>query len=204
MPRDGTKTRTRILNAAEELVLDHGFAGTTVEAILDRTGFTKGAFFHHFPSKDDLAHALVERYAEHDAETLEENMDRAERLSRDPLQQVLIFVGLFEESMDELAEPSPGCLFASYCYEAQLFDERIHRMIREAFGRWRTRLGEKLQAAIECHPPRLPVDPHDLADSFTVIIEGGFIMSKTMGEPQGVARQLRQYRNYLELLFDAA
>lgn len=203
MPRDGTETRTRILDAAEELVLDHGFAGTTVEAILDRTGFTKGAFFHHFPSKDDLAHALVERYAELDAETLEEYMERAERLSRDPLQQILIFVGLFEESMDRLTDPYPGCLFASYCYEAQLFDDRIHEVIREAFARWRIRLGEKLRSAIERHPPRLPVDPDDVADAFTVIIEGAFIVSKTMEEPRGVARQLRQYRNYLELLFDA-
>lgn len=204
MPSDPHPTRTRILDAAEGLVLDHGFAGTTIEAILERTGFTKGAFFHHFASKDELAQALVERYAEHDAATLEEFMARAERLGRDPLQQVLIFVGLFEETMDELTEPSPGCLFASYCYEAQLFDDRIHEVIREAFERWRARLGEKIRAAIESHPPRLPVDPDDLADAFTVIVEGAFIVSKTMDEPEAVARQLRHYRNYLELLFDAA
>lgn len=189
------------MDAAEELILDRGFAGTSIDAILERTELTKGAFFHHFPSKIELARALVRRYARLDAGKLEENFDRAERLARDPLQQVLIFVGLFEEEMELLTEPYPGCLFASYCYEAGRFDDDIHGVIREALAKWRRRLGEKLRRVMEERDPRMEADPEVLADMLTVIFEGAFIVSKTMAEPEAVALQLRQYRNYLELLF---
>lgn len=204
MAKNGAQTRARIMDAAEGLILDRGFAGTSVDAILERAGLTKGAFFHHFPTKTALAHALVERYAALDAQQLEEKFERAERLSRDPLQQVLIFVGLFEESMDQLVEPYPGCLFASYCYQAQLFDAETLEVSRRAMARWRERLAAKLGEAARLHPPRLAVEIEELADQMTVILEGSFIVSSVMSEPGAVAAQLRQYRSYLELLFDVA
>lgn len=195
-------TRTQIMDAAQELVLRHGFAGTSLDAILERVELTKGAFFHHFGSKSDLAHALIDRYAATDREHLEANLERAERLSRDPLQQMLILVGLYEEEMDRLTEPPPGCLFASYCYQAGLFDEEIRSIVRDSLLEWRRVLERRLRASMEERPPRLPVEAGELADVFLAISEGGFILSKTLGEPKLVAKQLRQYRNYLELLFD--
>lgn len=201
MPRDASGTRTGIMDAAEALILDAGFAGTSVDSIVERAGVTKGAFFHHFPSKADLAHALVERYAALDREHLETFLDRAERLARDPLQQLLLFVGLFEEAMEELTEPYPGCLFASYVYEAQLFDDRTHAVIRKAVGRWRNRLGAKIREVAAAHPPRVDVDLDSLTDSTWVAFEGAFVLSKAMREPGVVAAQLRQHRTYLELVF---
>jgi TetR/AcrR family transcriptional repressor of nem operon len=203
MSRNATTTRTAILDAAEQLVMSHGFGGTSVDSILERTGLTKGAFFHHFPSKGELAHALVERYAQLSQQHLEEKMARAERLSRDPLQQVLIFIALFEEEMDELAGETPGCLFAAYCYQSQLFDERIHAILRSSIAIWGDRIREKLEPAIAIHPPRLPVSVQELSDAFLVVLEGAYVVSRTMAETDGrsVAKQLRHYRNYLELLF---
>lgn len=201
MSRDPEATRSAILDSAEALILDHGFAGTTVDAVVDGAGVTKGAFFHHFESKSHLAHALVERYAALDAGHLEEGLDRAERLSPDPLHQVLIFVGLFQERMEKLAEPYPGCLFAAYCYQTGLLEEPTLEVVRSAMLTWRERLGEKLREAVERHPPRRPVEVESLADMLTVIFEGAFILSKTLGEPAAVGAQLGHYRRYLELLF---
>lgn len=201
MPRDGTETRTRIMDVAESLMLDHGFAATSVEAIVRGVGVTKGAFFHHFRTKTELAHALVERWARLDEEHLAENMDRAERLSRDPLQQLLLFVGLFEESMGSLSEPYPGCLLASAVHEAELFDAATHERIRDSVLTWRQRLRSKLDEVVAEHPPRLDVDLDVVADQLWSTFEGAFILSRTMREAGAVAEQLRQYRNYLELLF---
>lgn len=203
MPRDGSATRERILDAAEELILDHGFAATSVDRVLERTGLTKGSFFYHFRSKAELARALVERYAAQDRDKLEEFMGRAERLSGDPLQQVLIFVGLFEEAAESLTEPYPGCLFASYCYESRQFDPGTMGVISATFLAWRERLGGKLREAMARHTPRREVDPDSLADLITTVFEGSFIMSRTLQDPAMVAGHLRHYRNYLELLFAA-
>lgn len=201
MTASGSDTRSTIMDAAEELILDRGFAGTTVEAIIDRAGLTKGSFFYHFDTKDDLARAIVRRYAELDAEHLRTNLARAEEESGDPLEQVIHFVRLFEEDMEELTEPYPGCLFASYCYQNQLFDEETFGIVEDGLLRWRRLLGEKLRATMEEHEPRRPVDADDLADMLLVAFEGGLVVSKTLEEPDTVARQLALYRTFLETLF---
>ena len=80
--RDPERTRERILDCAQALILDHGFGATTVDAVTGRAGITKGAFFHHFPSKSDLGRALAHRYAELDEEHLRENPGEDALVSR--------------------------------------------------------------------------------------------------------------------------
>jgi hypothetical protein len=45
MPKDGNKTRLKILDKTQVLVLENGYAGTTINQILEKTQLTKGAFF---------------------------------------------------------------------------------------------------------------------------------------------------------------
>ena len=83
--------------------------------------------------KKELARALIKRYANDGITLFETNMERARKLSDDPLQQILIFVGLYEELFEGLTEPYPGCLLASYVYEMQQFDDDIIPIINEEF-----------------------------------------------------------------------
>jgi TetR/AcrR family transcriptional repressor of nem operon len=201
MRRDGVATRGKILDAAQSLILERGYVGMTVDHVLNEVGITKGAFFHHFKSKDALARALLERYAERDERLYRETRERAEKLSDDPLQQLLLFIGLFQEMFEGLTEPYPGCLFASYVYELQQFDEDTEELIRGSFLKWRELLQEKFEAAARRYPPRIEVTAASLADAFTVVLEGAFITSKALNEPKLVSEQLRHFRNYVELLF---
>lgn len=203
MARDAADTRRRIMDAAIPLILEQGFSGTSVDAIVAKAGVTKGAFFHHFATKTELAHELVDRWVEGDARFVEETMQRAERLGRNPLEQLLLFVGLFEESMAELDAPYPGCLMASLIYESELIDEATHSRIQESVLDWRSRLRAKLEEVVAVRPPVMEVDLDVLADQLWTAAEGAFILSKTMRDPRAVADQIRQYRNYLELLFDS-
>jgi len=200
MQRNANPTRDRILDTAQELVLATGFAGMSIDQLVQRTGVTKGAFFHHFRSKADLALALVERFAGQDLDLLGEMLARAERLARDPRQQLLVFVGLYIELFEGLSEPPAGCLLASYCYEHELFDDQVKAVCTRNFLTWRDRLGRKIREAMALYPPRLSVDADSLADGFTAAIEGAFVLSRGTHEPDVVARQLNHYRNYLELL----
>jgi TetR/AcrR family transcriptional repressor of nem operon len=204
MARDGTATRTAIMDAAQALILETGFAATSVDAVISRAGITKGSFFYHFKTKADLALALVQRDAAHDLAMLEANMTRAEGLSRDPLQQVLICMGLYEEELDKLTAPYPGCLYASFIYEAQLFDENTLAVTRAVFSDWTARIMGKLEEAMKLYRPRLSVDLKSLAEMSLVQAEGAYILSKVQRDPKAVAAQFRHYRNYLELLFAPA
>jgi TetR/AcrR family transcriptional regulator, transcriptional repressor for nem operon len=204
MPRNGEKTKTRILDAAHALVMGHGLAGTSIDMVIEKAEITKGAFFYHFKTKSDLARALVERYANQDAAHLEEQLSRAEKLSRDPLQQILILMGLFQEEVEQVVEPGGGCLIASYIYQFEELDADIRHISAQSVLHWRHRLGAKFEAVIAKYPPRLPVKAGELADGIVSTFEGAFVMMRVLQEPTQLSQQLAHYRNYIELLFSSA
>jgi TetR/AcrR family transcriptional repressor of nem operon len=195
-------TRDRILNAAEGLVIRHGFNATTLEAILGEAGASKGAFFHHFASKEALGNALVERYANADAAVLERFMGEAEALSDDPADQIVSFVRLYEEAAHDIANYQPGCLFVSFIYERGPGSPRDEDLILESIELWRDRILEKLELAAETRPRLSEVDLSALADMVFSTFEGGFILARATDEPDHLRRQLAHLRHYLELLLD--
>ncbi|NLX14573.1 MAG: TetR family transcriptional regulator [Phycisphaerales bacterium] len=56
----GQATRHDLMNIARRLFSEHGFSGTALADIQQASGLTKGAFYHHFRSKEDMALALLE------------------------------------------------------------------------------------------------------------------------------------------------
>src|SRR5688500_20354331 len=96
--RDPEKTRERILDAAQALILDHGYGATTVDAVVTRAGITKGAFFHHFGSKAALARALVEREALLERTLPDRLVARARCFAGDPTPPARIRTGRPAES----------------------------------------------------------------------------------------------------------
>lgn len=199
--RDAGRTKEKILDAAQALILDHGFGATTVDAVVGRAGITKGAFFHHFASKSDLARELVERYSQMDKDHFRHHLERARKLASDPLQRVLVLIGLYEEDFEGMEAPFPGCLFASYIYENKLFDVATLEILRESTLWWRAEMVALIEEVIRVHPPKLPVEVESLADLFYALIEGSFVMTKTLADRTLLARHTKHLRNYMELLF---
>ena len=58
------QSKTRLLDATIKVVRTKGYNATRVEDVCAEAGVTKGSFFHHFKSKDDLALAALERWKE--------------------------------------------------------------------------------------------------------------------------------------------
>lgn len=58
--RDSERTRTKILEAAFDVIYEQGFRSSSINDILAKTGLTQGAFFHYFATKNDLGYALVD------------------------------------------------------------------------------------------------------------------------------------------------
>jgi TetR/AcrR family transcriptional repressor of nem operon len=201
-PRDPEKTRDRILDAAQALILEAGFSATTVDALVGRAGITKGAFFHHFASKADLAHAVIERFAEWDRKMLGQMVARAERISSDPLQQLLTLLALYEEVFETQGDPASGCLFASYIYEKRLFGPETIDVLRGSVLEWRRVMRARLDQVLVKYKARREVDLDTLADLFYSLTEGAYVMTKTMDDRRLIAKQTRELRNYFELLFE--
>lgn len=204
MPKDSTSTRDSILDAAQEQILEKGYGGTSVDAILSQTGVTKGAFFHHFPTKQDLAYAIIERYAAADRAMLDEFVERASEIASDPLHRLLIVIGLYQDSMGVRNDPTKGCIFAAYGYQSGVFGERTSEVVTDSFAYWLDVIGGMFQEAIDAHPPRKDVSAQDLAMTALTIFQGGLSLSKNFNNPDLLAVQLRHFRSQLELLFGAA
>jgi TetR/AcrR family transcriptional repressor of nem operon len=201
MPRDGSATKQRILDTAHDLILQQGYAATSLDQILGASGATKGAFFHHFASKEAMAEALFEQYVAGDERIFVETFERAEGLTSDPLQQVLLTIGFFEETYRKLEAPHPGCLLASYVYQSELMTPERRRATADAFLLWRNALSAKLREAEALHPPVVPIDHDALGDMLSVIQEGGLILAKVMDDPGLMARYLRVFRTHIEMAF---
>jgi len=194
-------SRERILSTAETIILQRGFAGTTIDDILEKASITKGGFFYHFKGKTELARALVDRYIEMDNEMFESLSERADTLSEDPLQQALIFLNLLSETVAGMSETHPGCLVASFVYETQQFDDAIRLRISEGLISWRNLVVERLNEIIKIYPPKVDVSVTVLAHMFSSCLQGGIILARVYNSNQALIDQVQAYRTHLRLMF---
>ncbi len=194
-------SRERILSTAEAIILQQGFAGTTIEQIIDKAAITKGGFFYHFDGKAELARALIDRYIQMDTEVFTDLSKRADSLSEDPLQQALIFLNLFGEMVAGMTDVHPGCLAAAFTYETQQFDEDIRSRIQIGMQEWRDMIVVRLQNIIAKYPPKMEVSVDALADMFTSCVEGGILLAKAYDDNQALIDQVQNYRSHLRMLF---
>lgn len=204
MPKDGSKTKIRILDETTQLVLANGFAGTTIDHILERTSITKGAFFYHFKSKSDLAFELMKHFARYDMSELNNALEGTKQYESDPKKRLLMFVQWFIDIFAGLDEPYAGCLYASYTYEPEHFSDEIKDMVVESILAWRKSLVEMINETSAAQSSRISFNAESLADLFTVILEGAFIFSKSLKDPKVTVDQMIHYKNYLELIFAEA
>lgn len=194
-------TRQRILDVAQEAVLEKGFSATSIEEIIAQVGITKSGFFYHFADKGELAHALLERYLAREKELFDEIFARADELSEDPLHAFLIALKLFAEMFENLPQAHPGCLTAAYCYQDRQFDRRVRELNAAGILAWRERFRGRLERIAERYPPKLGVDLRDVADMMSALADGGIILSKALDEPQALPRMINLYRSFVRTLF---
>ena len=194
--------RDRLLDLAEKLVLQKGFASTSIEELIVGVGITKSGFFYHFKDKNDLARALMQRYLEADAQLLDDIFNRAAELHDDPLHSFLIGLKLFAEMMAKVYDVHPGCLAASVCYQDQLFDHEVRALNAEGMLAWRKRFRTHLQAIADRYPPKADVDLDSMADMMMALVEGGIILSKSLKDRKALPAQITHFRNYVRLLFE--
>ncbi|MCG8692475.1 MAG: TetR/AcrR family transcriptional regulator [Minwuiales bacterium] len=197
----GQQTRDRVLEIAEQTVLEKGFGATSIEELVAEAGITKSGFFYHFKDKNALALGLLERYMERDRQLQEEMLSRAFELTDDPLQAVLVGLKMFSEYVADLPNGHPGCLVATLCYQERLFDREVRDLYREAVLGWRTRYHALLCEIAAKYPPREEVDLEQLADAFSAITEGGIVLARALGNPAILPQQVLVFRDYLRLLF---
>jgi TetR/AcrR family transcriptional repressor of nem operon len=178
-----------------------GFAGTSIDDILRAAELTKGAFFHHFKGKGDLARALIERHAQQDLALFENFVAQAEAASDDPLEQLELFLKAFEKHVSNSSNPPPGCMYAVYTYESMQFEPSVRDFVADTLRKWTSIYVRKFQDVLDRYEPAMPVTARQLAEMIASVIEGGLVLQRAYSDIRITARQSEQFRNYLSLLF---
>lgn len=197
----GSETRERILEIAQEAVLAKGFDATSIEEIVAGAEITKSGFFYHFRDKNALAFALIERHVVVEDEIFDELHAKAKALTDDPLQELLVFLKLLADLLEDMAGEHPGCIVATAVYQDRLFSKDVHEANRGAVLGWRGRFRQMFEAVAARYPLRDPVALDDLADMVSAVIEGGIVMARALGDEQLTARQVLLLRSYVKLQF---
>lgn len=201
MGSKGAATRDKLLDIAEEHILQYGFAGTSIEDIISSAGISKGGFFYHYEGKNALAYALMARYRERDALIFSGFFQRAAELTDDPLQQMLVFVKLLAEMMEDLEDLHPGCLVASFTYESRQVNDEVRAITADSVMDWRRHFKTQIDLINDKYQAKTDSSSDDLADMLSTIIEGGIIVSRALDDPSILVKQLLEYRGYIQLLY---
>jgi TetR/AcrR family transcriptional repressor of nem operon len=191
--------RARLLGAATTLIRSKGYSATTVDELCASAGVTKGAFFHHFPTKEALGVAAAEHWS---ASTGAMFAAAAFHQASSPLARVLEYLDLRHALIDGPAEAFT-CVAGTMAQETFLSSPAIRDACGASIVGHAGMLEADLAAAIAEHGVT-GVDARGLALHAQAVIQGAFILAKATGNADLARDSVGHLRRYIELLFAAA
>lgn len=154
-----TEVRARILDAAMEVFAAEGFNGASINAIASAAGFTKGAVYSNFESKDELFLALIDRQITQRAEAV---LASLADVSGDP---GALAAAIGQRLMDSVhANPQWQMLFFEFCLRAMRNEE-----VRLRFVEHRRVMRKRVAETTEALRERLGITAMS-AESLTVLV----------------------------------
>jgi TetR/AcrR family transcriptional repressor of nem operon len=190
------EARARLIAAARSLVRHRGFAATSVDELCAAAGVTKGAFFHHFASKEALGVALVDDWTETTGAMFAAH---PYNILHDPLDRVFGYLDLRRQILDQPI-PDFACVAGTTVQEAfetsPAIREAAERSVISGFEHVRPHLAEALAAH-----PIAGVTADGLAQQFQVAVQGGIILAKALNDPAPAREAFDHLERYLRLLF---
>jgi TetR/AcrR family transcriptional repressor of nem operon len=195
--RQPEETRKKIVDAAMSLILQQGFAATGVEQICQTAGLTKGAFFHHFASKEEAGQAALAAWAAHGSALYA----AAEAI---PLLHPLDHLHRFFDIMIGFVRDTPGhvtCVVGIISQEVALSTPALQGPASTYLTDWTTFATHLLTQAKIALPPRVDFDPAEVAWFLNGLWQGSMLIAKTTQNPDLIIRNLERARAYVDDLF---
>jgi TetR/AcrR family transcriptional regulator, transcriptional repressor for nem operon len=190
--------RTRLLDAAIDVIRAQGYSATTVDDLCRAAGVTKGAFFHHFASKDAMAVAAARHWTDVTAPVFEGASYHADS---DPARRVLDYVAFRKAMLNDRSLAEFTCLVGTMVQET--YD--THPEIRDACGASILGHAETLIPDIEAAlgaAGQTTIPARSLAIFTQSTLQGAFVLAKAGGDPAIAADCCDHLSRYLEQLFN--
>lgn len=185
----GEMTRQRIIQLAAPLFNQQGYAGCSMQEILDATGLKKGGIYRHFSGKEELA---AEAFCYALSEAIETRTPPGDARGN-AVERLLEFVDLFVE------KPSPvpgGCPILNTAIDSDDGNPVLRELVREGLKKWRDRIAKIVREGINRREIRKDVEPRALANTIIATLEGSLMISRI----EGSRRAMQDAKGSLHIL----
>jgi TetR/AcrR family transcriptional regulator, transcriptional repressor for nem operon len=174
-----------------------GYAATTVENICSQAGVTKGSFFHHFKSKDDLALSATAHW-----EAMTEGFFAAAPYHEpsDPLDRLLGYVK-FRGAILAGELPDYTCLLGTLVQETYATHPDIRVACDRGMSRHIVELTRDVEAAKKLYAPRAHWSAKSVGYFIQSVLQGSFVFAKAKQSPEVLRENLEHLQRYLKALF---
>jgi len=193
------ESKIKLLNAALNAVRAKGYSATTVDDICHAAGVTKGSFFHHFKTKDELALAAAAHWSE-----MTEGFfaDAPYRRHADPLDRLLGYVD-FRVDLLRGELPDYTCFLGTLLQETYASHPDIRAACERGLATHIDTLARDVAAAKRLYAPDAPWSAQSVGVFIQSVLQGAFIFAKAEQGPEVAREALSHLRRYLSLLFNA-
>ncbi len=196
MVREST-ARQKLIEAALALIRAKGYAATTVDELCVRAGVTKGAFFHHFASKEELAVAVANYWSETTGALF---ADAPYHRRKDPLERILGYLD-FRKELLKGEVPEFTCLVGTMVQEVYETNPQIRAACEASISAHARTLEADIAEAMKRYGVDPGFSPASLALHTQAVLQGAFILAKAKGGARIAAASIDHLRRYVELLF---
>ena len=199
MPRSTAKpdARTELLEAALSLIRTKGYSATSVDELCAAAGFTKGAFFHHFKTKDELGVAAADHWS---ATTGAVFADAPYHHHAAPLDRVLGYLE-FRKALLQGGVPEFTWLVGTMVQETYATSPAIRQACERSITGHAATLEADIEAALRERNMAADWTAKSLALHTQAVLQGAFILAKATGGAEIAADSIDHLRRYIELLF---
>ncbi|PRX10011.1 UNVERIFIED_ORG: TetR family transcriptional regulator [Martelella mediterranea] len=200
MPEDTAKpdARSKLLDAAMSLIRAKGYTATTVDGLCAAAGVTKGAFFHHFKSKDELGVATAEHWS---ATTGAFFASAPYHDHDDPYDRLIGYIEFRKTIIEgDLAEFT--CLVGTMTQEVYGSNPAIRDACAASIFGHAATLEPDIEAAMKARGIVADWTPASLAAHTQAVLQGAFILAKATGDRAIARDSVDHLKRYLVLLFE--
>ncbi len=191
------ESKTKLLDAALHVIRAKGYTATRIEDICEAAGLTKGSFFHHFKSKEDLALAAAEYWGVMTSRLFEAAPYHA---VSDPLGRLLAYVD-FRKSLLKGELPEFTCVIGTMVQEVYDTHPNIREVCDKGIRAHAATLEADIAEAMRQYDLHAEWTARSLALYTQAVIQGSFILAKAQHSPDVAADCINHLRRYLEILF---